>query len=293
MSERTIIAVVVTHNRANKLNQCLKSLLASEVKPARILVIDNASTDETPELLSDYSDRYPQIHHLQQFKNLGGAGGFELGSREAYSLGATHVWLMDDDCFVQPSSLQKLIEAEATVTSQRPIGFICSRVLWTDHSVCEMNQPGVDWDYLLPFSASNQVIKVINASFVSCLVTRNAIEKVGFPIGKFFIWFDDAEYTRRISKHFDCYCALESEVIHATQNNEGVWFGNINQYNLGKFRFGARNESWYRFHQESVIDWLFFVSKRYQEMHQGKVTWTNRLRIIRQIFKGLLLKVSN
>ncbi|MGF1697502.1 glycosyltransferase [Vibrio lamellibrachiae] len=293
MPNSNVYAVVVTHNREKHLEQCLYCLINSEVLPTKIIVVDNASTDSTCLVIHRFQETHSQIEHYPQKINLGGAGGFEIGTRIAYDQGASHVWLMDDDCYVQEDSLKQLLLTDSLLEKsrqigERQVGLICSKVNWVDGTVCEMNQPTVNWDYLSSFTDENKVIKVESASFVSCLIKRQAIEKFGFPIGKFFIWFDDAEYTLRISKQFDCYCALSSQVVHATPRNEGVWFGNINQYNIWKFRYGARNESWYRLHKESLSSWLFYLSSRWNEMKKGKVSYKYRVRILASIIIGTL-----
>ncbi|MBF9001207.1 glycosyltransferase [Vibrio nitrifigilis] len=284
-----IAAIVVTHNRPEKLHTCLDSLLSGSVVPNDIYVINNASSVKTKQVIDNFSDRYPAIKPFHLDKNIGGAGGFELGMKSAYRNEADMFWLMDDDCYVERDALEQLLLAYHSLCEKgKNIGFIGSKVNWRDGSVCEMNQPSVDWDYLRVFNSESSILKVIGSSFVSCLVTRHAVDKVGFPIGKFFIWFDDAEYTRRISSELECYCALNSQVIHDTQNNEGVWFGNINEYNIGKFCYGARNESWYRFYKQSFTDWLFFFALRYKEMKSGNVSWRYRLKIFCRILSGLL-----
>ncbi len=290
-----VVAVIVTHNRAEKLKTCLEHLFAGSIVPDEIVVMNNASTDETKTILDNYAFRYSRIYPVHLEDNLGGAGGFELGMKIAFERGAELFWLMDDDCYVGSSALSNLIithnkMTEHAKTKGKPVGFVCSKVNWIDGSVCEMNQPSVDWDFLGVFKADFPVVKVIGCSFVSCMISRTAVKEVGYPIGKFFIWFDDAEYTRRISDHFDCYCALNSEVTHATPNNEGVWFGNINKYNFHKFRLGARNESWYRFYQKGFIDWLYFIIYRDREMRIGGVRWRYRAKIFWYFLQGTLAR---
>lgn len=287
-----VVAIIVTHNRSEKLKVCLERLFSASTSPDEVVVINNASTDDTKQVLHDYSPRYTQLYPVHLEENLGGAGGFEHGMKVAFDRNADLFWLMDDDCYVEPLALHNLIVVYETMmayskTTGKDVGFVCSKVNWTDGSVCEMNQPSVNWDYLSVFSPDQPVLKVIGCSFVSCMISKKAVEKVGYPIGKFFIWFDDAEYTRRISKYFDCYCALNSEVVHATQNNEGVWFGNINEYNFHKFRLGARNESWYRFYKEGFADWLYFVICRCREMREGGVGWRYRIKMFWYFVQGV------
>src|SRR6476620_9663361 len=90
-------AVVVTYNRVDKLGRVLDSILAQSRPIDKLIVVDNASTDSTPALLSVYDDD-PRIEVLRLETNTGGAGGFSAGMERAYERGADWVWIMADDC---------------------------------------------------------------------------------------------------------------------------------------------------------------------------------------------------
>jgi len=78
MSE-TVAVVVVTFNRADLLGRTLDGLGAQTHQPDAVIVVDNASTDHTREVLDAYSGLKLQRIHLDT--NTGGAGGFRAGSR--------------------------------------------------------------------------------------------------------------------------------------------------------------------------------------------------------------------
>lgn len=71
-----ISVVVVTRNRKEVLDQCLRSIALLAQTPAEILVVDNASTDGTPEMVAA---KYPHIRLLRQAQNTGAAGGRNIG----------------------------------------------------------------------------------------------------------------------------------------------------------------------------------------------------------------------
>ena len=90
-----VTAVVVTYNRLALLQQCLATLCAQTVRGFTVLVVDNASTDGTADYLKTLD--MPGLVCRNPGKNLGGAGGFAYGIREAAALGCKAVWIMDDD----------------------------------------------------------------------------------------------------------------------------------------------------------------------------------------------------
>lgn len=88
MSER-VCAVIATYNRKELLRECLQSVLSQTRLPDHILVVDNASTDGTQEMLKEES---PQVEVLRLPENQGGAGGFHEGMKRAYEEGFDWLW---------------------------------------------------------------------------------------------------------------------------------------------------------------------------------------------------------
>ena len=161
---------------------------------------------------------------------------------QAFECGYDWMWLMDDDTVASESALNHLL-----VHSHRPdIGFICSKVLWTDGSVHVMNIPQISpLVSAIPFnSVDHEGLLFVNAcSFVSVLVSRKAITKVGYPIGDFFIWLDDIEFTRRIVRFgFWGVYAKDSVVFHHTLMNRAAAADTDRVENAWKYYYQARNQ---------------------------------------------------
>ncbi|MFX5615039.1 glycosyltransferase, partial [Acinetobacter baumannii] len=74
--------------------ECLQSVLSQTRAPDHVLVVDNASTDGTGEMLKE---EFPEVEVLRLPENQGGAGGFHEGIKRAYEAGYDWIWLMDDD----------------------------------------------------------------------------------------------------------------------------------------------------------------------------------------------------
>lgn len=108
MTER-IAVVIVTYNRADLLAGMLDGLAAQTRQPDAVIVIDNASADHTRTVL-DRDDLPLRVTHSDD--NLGGAGGFHLGVKQAYEAGFDRIWLMDDDVVPAPDCLAVLADHE-------------------------------------------------------------------------------------------------------------------------------------------------------------------------------------
>ena len=97
-----VVAVVVTWNRRELLTEAVDALRAQTLAPVEIVVVNNASTDDTAALLdSAYGDDLDVVHLRE---NTGGAGGFTVGIERALGHHPDLVWLLDDDTVPTPGA---------------------------------------------------------------------------------------------------------------------------------------------------------------------------------------------
>jgi len=281
-------AVIVTFNRCAKLRLVLDALLDQTVLPDRIFVIDNASTDETEQYLQAMQAQEPRIQHVRLPENIGGAGGFHEGTKIAYEEGFDYIWLSDDDAYPEPDALELLLHGIRNFQerfSWRP-SFACSAVKWTNRDLCEMNTPSPVWDWPRFYSKETPYFLVSSCSFVSVLVPRWAVEKHGYPIKDYFIWYDDAEYTQRLAKSYPGIYCPDSVVIHDVPENKGVNYALVNDGNLWKFRYGARNEASFRRREQGWGGVAIFLRGVLRQMADGHVARKHRWAILRAIWRG-------
>lgn len=236
-----VTAIVVTRNRLKLLKKCIDSLKQQSRPPDSIIVIDNASDDGTTEWLEQ---REELVVHTQG--NLGGAGGFWRGIKEAYESGHDWFWCMDDDTIPEPDALRHMLETKQAEDMET--GLLCSLVFWKDGSPHDMNIPVGDfrrgiyrmWDD--PGFRNEGILEIKSCSFVSALVARRAVEAVGLPLKEFFIWLDDVEFTERITGQFKGWQVLRSVVLHDTANNTGVGSEELSEVSVFKYKHFLRNQ---------------------------------------------------
>ncbi|XDA98117.1 glycosyltransferase [Sulfitobacter sp. LCG007] len=202
----TVAALVVTFNRRVELEKTVKRLLESRNLQS-VLVVDNASTDDTAQWLGSQTD--PRLEVLRLARNVGGAGGFEAGMRHLHeSETAEWLLLMDDDGRPYPGVIDAFLSEP-----RESHGAWVTAVYRPDGTVCEMNRPLIN-----PFAspraflhslvagrdgyhvtdegyAKTEPRDVDGGSFVGLFVSRDAITRTGFPDGRYFIYGDDAHYS--------------------------------------------------------------------------------------------------
>lgn len=213
-----IAAVVVTFNRKQLLLECLQALINQTHKIDAIYIVDNASTDGTPELLIEkgFIEEYQcsvesmkilnniTLYYKRLKENLGGAGGFYEGLKSTFEKGYDWYWIMDDDAIPEPDSLSKLVKH----IYEKDVVALACKVIDNNGKISEMHRGFFNYRKLFPVlqdplkieEYQNDRIEIDFASFVGILVNRQAIEKIGFPRAEFFIHNDDLEYCIRLRK---------------------------------------------------------------------------------------------
>ena len=197
----TVAVAVVTYNRADLLAGMLSGLAALEHAPDAVIVVDNASTDHTAQVLA--ASDLPGLQVLRTEENLGGAGGFHLAVRTAYHQGFDRIWLMDDDVVPAPDCLGVLMaQDEACLTSVRE-----------DRHGQLVEKAAVRFDLANPLAlkpktamvettygtraAMPERVEVENVAFEGFLVRREVIAAVGLPDPRYFIFYDDVDLAIR------------------------------------------------------------------------------------------------
>lgn len=291
MQNTKIAAVVVTFNRLEKLKKVLSSLEAQTRLPDQLVIVNNAATDGTDSFLKEYAANFKysdsvQLDIVTLEKNGGGAGGFSAGMRRAYEIGCDYAWIFDDDGYPEPDALDKLFKGygDAVAELGPDVPFACSLVKFIDGTISEMNNPIPTWDWGRLKAKGLDIVLVSRCSFVSVLIPRWVMEAFGLPYKEYFIWFDDAEYTLRITRACPGVQVLDSVVLHDMGVNRGVNFGMINEKNVWKFLYGARNEASYHLHHEGLYPYLRFCAMVRNNMRQGNVD----KKLQRQVYGKLL-----
>ncbi len=253
MNDRTV-AIVVTYNRRDRMLRCVDALLR-QTKPTDILIIDNASTDDTADAVAAMDDA--RIHYRCMHKNLGGAGGFQYGMAQAVAAGYDYLWVMDDDCVPEPDALEHLWQAHLSLGDG--YGFLSSIAYWRDGSLCRMNiQHTSLCGRLRHIDTPLATVKM--ASFVSAFFPAARVRELGLPIKEFFLWADDLEYTRRLSRRYPCYAVRDSRVLHDMDSNERVNIATDSQERLPRYRLLYRNET-YIYRREGIAGWLYLYAR--------------------------------
>lgn len=223
-----ICSIVITFNRYELLKECLDALLNQTVK-TNILVVDNASTDNTDKkILEDGYLENKNIIYKKLEKNLGGSGGFHFGVKYGLENNYEYLWLMDDDAEPELNALELLIKNidDKKYSAYAPKTLIGNK---ENQVLSTFGHRGI-FDYKNCLPAFQKAInpkeyekykcEIEMASFVGILIPTSSIKKIGLPEKRFFIHHDDTEYSLRLSTIGKILMINDSLIYHKEKRQE-------------------------------------------------------------------------
>jgi rhamnopyranosyl-N-acetylglucosaminyl-diphospho-decaprenol beta-1,3/1,4-galactofuranosyltransferase len=226
-----IVIAIVTFNRSALLKGLLASAAAMNTQADRIVVIDNASTDDTDEVVaSAMADFKPgQLVHHRMETNTGGAGGFSEGTKVALENGADWVWLMDDDVEILPDALERFAPwmARFHCIHGRRYDVDGSPFYWQAKFNNFLAVP-------LPYGRNaftDEGFAITNSgTFEGMLIHADVVRQIGLPDPRFFISWDDAVYAWVASQVTDVVY-VDAYVLQKKRDQKQISLAGIRHFN--------------------------------------------------------------
>lgn len=234
MSETArVVAVVVTWNRKELLARNLRAVLAQTRPVDEILVVDNASTDGTPEMLAA---EFPMVRVVRLGGNAGAAAGFYVGIAEGTKHPCRWLWIMDDDGFADPNCLGELLNAAESN------GLAMCGPLILDEKNNERPAFPLPHHFRYVDGRVRQGKDALDVYFLPQPYTWNGIllradvpNTCGLPKREMYLWGDDVEYWERVrSNGFPVGFALRARYFHPAQGHDAWW---LLQLRMGRYIF--------------------------------------------------------
>jgi GT2 family glycosyltransferase len=197
-----VYLILVTYNGSSWIQKCLKSIENSDYKLS-VIVVDNASTDNTCQIIQSKFDKFRLIK-LEQ--NLGFGQANNLGIKMAYNEGADYIFLLNQDAYIEKHTISSLILAHENNSNFDLI------------SPIHLNGSGESLDILFSSFVEPKVCpefysdcfmqklqdKIYEAQFVNAaawLLTRKCVATVGGFSPVFYHYGEDNNYCDRVHFH--------------------------------------------------------------------------------------------
>lgn len=195
-----VAIIVLNWNKAADTIECLQSLEQLGYTAYRVIVVDNGSTDGS---VTTITAAYPDVTILEAEKNLGYAGGNNLGIEYALEDGCDYVWLLNDDVTVAPDSLSALMSA---ALAEPLAGFLgpkvymredLQRILSAGVLLCDGWRPRHRGIGELDEGQFDTVVEVDCLSGCALLASRRIIETAGLLDKDFFAYHEEIDWCYR------------------------------------------------------------------------------------------------
>ena len=275
-SDPKVGIVILNWNNAQDTIECLSSLLNQQYDNYFVVVVDNGSTDNSKDRISQ---AYPNIEILPLDTNTGYAVGNNKGISRAIELGAEFVFILNNDTIVSPSCLQELISVAKTSNKKSMVGpkmyftnpsdFLYSKgslVLWKQAKTIHR---GMFQQETLPVADENPE-KVDFISGCGVLVSKQLIEKTGGFDEDFFLNFEDTEWGIRAQRFgYEVWYIPKAVIWHKVSSTLGI-ASPANTYYMTRnsLRFFWMNST-------GVLRW-YSVFKIILETIKTNIAWTYR-----------------
>lgn len=196
MEKPLVAAVILTFNRRGVVLECIRRLQDASVAPAYTLVVDNGSADDTVGVIRT---TYPgaMVNRLEE--NLGPAGGFAVGMAQASRLDCDWIMVLNDDCFVQNDTLQRLLDVAGSADPRVGIVSPSFRLSDGDHM-------GYVWKHVpvpvivSPADPVSGLVDVDLVTFSGVLVRADFVRRFGVPRSDYFMMWEEWEYCLRLRR---------------------------------------------------------------------------------------------
>src|SRR3954447_18464225 len=198
-----VAIVILAFNGREDTLRCLESVDELDWEELTTIVVDNGSSDGVIEAVRE---RFPHVRVIRSERNLGFAGGNNVGLRAAHDAGADYFLVLNNDTVVDPATVRELV-AEA---ERRPdAGALCPLIYY-------MDPPERIWCAGARFDPRNAhngrhtgyrerdegqydgVRETGRATGAAILVPRAIIDEVGYLDERLFLHVEDVEWSLRI-----------------------------------------------------------------------------------------------
>ena len=200
---RNIFIIIVTYKGQRWYDRCFGSLRKSTV-PVKAIVIDNASNDGSVEYIKEH---YPEIHLIESKENLGFGRANNIGMRYALDNDCDFVFLLNQDAWIEPDTLQRLIEIhqrhpEYGILGPVQVNSEKTKVL---NGVIQflINPDNVNKDLFsdLLMGKTGEIYPVAEINAAAWLLPRKTLEIVGGFDPIFLHYGEDWNYLSRVLYH--------------------------------------------------------------------------------------------
>ena len=251
-----VCIIVVNWNGWRDTVECVRSLQKMQYSNYSIIVVDNASSDQSVE---EINHRFSDITILESEHNRGFAGGNNLAITYAMQQGVDYVWLLNNDTTVEEHALTAMVDR---MQDDPDLGICGSKLIFYDKRNTLQALAGGTYNKWLGITQNIAYQQPADAAFnqqkieekleyivgASMLVTSDFIKKIGLMTEDYFLYYEEIDWAMRGKNSFKLGFAPQSIVYHkegastgGRQGRESTASKNADYYQLkNRLKFTSR-----------------------------------------------------
>jgi len=205
--------ITVNYNGTEKTIRLLESLRQQTDQNFDIIVVDNASSGDDARQLSYYREHtFSAFTLIQNSQNLGYSGGNNIGIKQALQNGANYVFLINSDTWTDPTFIAQLRPKLSLVEGLGAIPVnegartaYYGKIQWLKPTLQHIYQEG---------SGQKAVGRSFYVNGAGLLINTKVFQKIDFLDERYFLYFEDADFSIRAYKAGVPIALLDDISIH-------------------------------------------------------------------------------
>lgn len=226
------ISVILVNYNGKKYNDtCIRSVLDNTVKEQiQVVIVDNASTDGSLEVLRDTWGQNKQVHIIALEKNYGFSRANNEGIRWSMKQGIEHFLLLNNDTETEKDTVERMLSCH-----QKTRGIVVPKIYYADRRdivwyaggyftpvILKAVQRGLNQPDRKQFDQSEECGF---ANGCAMLLSKEIVDRIGYLDERFFLYYEDTEYSiRAVRSQISIWYCAEAVVYHkvngSTAGNE-------------------------------------------------------------------------
>jgi len=220
--ECEISIITINYNGLNDTCALIESIPFND--KMEVIVVDNASTNDE---VSKINQRFPYVKTIKSDKNLGFAGGNNLGIKAAKG---KYLFIINNDTIFKDFNVQPLI---GRLESSKTIGIVCPKIrfAWSNNPI-----QFAGYTPLSGITVRNQAIGFGEEDYgqyekahptpyahgAAMLIKREAIEKVGLMPECYFLYYEELDWSMMFARAgYEIWYEPASTIYHKESQSTG------------------------------------------------------------------------
>lgn len=227
--EPKVACILLNWNGWQDTIECLDALKTNDYPNLEIIVVDNGSTNDS---VTRIKAAHPDVLLLESGKNLGFAGGNNIGMRYALDHRAEYLWLLNNDTKPAQDALSTLVKKALT---DPKIGAVASVCYYANNPSKVQVWAGAKVNMWIGFARNYtepREDRSLHALYgASMLIARPALEQVGLLDEGFFHYWEETEFSLRLrNAGWRLAAAADSCILHKVGGSTGGYNPILDRY---------------------------------------------------------------